>query len=181
MNDYTISTLKQYFSRAYSTDYFGQIIICFPEIGIKFNEKGAVLTDLTSCNHLSVGDWCQVGGHYFGASNNLPREGVDWSKTRFEPRMILAFFEIEGRVMSSVGNGKVKRIFCATGVLKKLQPELDWKLKISTPYAMGDGDEKFHTIVDAAHFVGKKNHPIKLIWADLLTKATETWVKSHLK
>ena len=178
MENYTISTLKQYLSRAYSTDHYGQIIICFPEIGIKFNEKGATLTDLTNYNHLSVGDWCQVGGHYFGASNNLPRVGVDWSKTRSEPRMILSFFEIEGKVMGSVGNGKVKRTFCATGVLEKLQPELDCKPEISTPCPKGEGDERFHIIVDAAHF-GKKNHPIKLIWVDLLTKVTETWVKSH--
>jgi len=169
MNNYEINGLKQFFSRAYIMDHFGKVAIAFQEIGIKFDEKNAVLTDGTIYNHLSVGDWCAVGGRLFGEVNYKPKEGVSWKEANDELRIILAFFEAEGKIIDSEGGGKVRRVFCATGIVfvdqcKYLRDRQGWPPKARTTYF--DGIE---ICLDALHYA-KRNHPVKLFSGELLLK-----------
>lgn len=178
MNEYEINSLKQFFSRAYIQEHFGKAVIGFREKGIKFYEKEAVLTDRTTYSHLSVGDWCSIGGRYFGESNYQPKEGVCWKEASDELRVILAFFEVEGKIINSEGGGKVRRIFCATGIMlvdqwRYLRDVHGWPPKVET--ACADGIE---ICLDALAY-GKRNHPVKLFAVDLLLKREKPELKKQ--
>ncbi len=176
MDDFESNNLKQFFSRAYITDHFGKVAIGFQEIGIKFHEKDAVLTDLTAYNHLSIGDWCVVGGRYFREANYRPKEGVTWKEANDKIRVIIAFFEIEGKVIKSGGGGKVKRIFCATGVpwtdeWKALRDRHRWPPKPRTEYI--DGIEIRLDVIAC----GNRNCPVKLFEVNMLIKREKPQAK----
>jgi len=176
MNDFESNNLKQFFSRTYIMDHFGRVAIGFQEIGIKFYEKDAVLTDMTAYNHLSIGDWCVVGGRYFDGVNYQPKEGVNWKEANDKPRVILAFFEIEGKITNSEGGGKVKRIFCATGIAwidegKSIRNKYGWPPKAKTEYVDG-----INICLDEI-VSSKRTCPVKLFEVNLLIKREKPQVK----
>lgn len=118
MDAMEIRNLKLFFSRDLVQGHPQGVEICFREKGIKFNESGAVLTDLTTYNGLTVGDWCFMPPSYFlDRSYYTFSDAIDWGMNMKMPRIIFAFFEIEAQIITVKRPVKIRRVFCATGVI----------------------------------------------------------------
>lgn len=121
MNTWRINALKQFFSINFVQRYRGAKFFCFREKGIKLDEGNAIFTDLTCYNQLLVGEWCHIDRFYYSSRSNYeerPELGIGLKKVQDKPRIILAFFEVQGAITHSHDKCRVKRIYCATGVEK---------------------------------------------------------------
>lgn len=179
MDAKTIRDLKLFFSRSFVTDIRGGVAMCFREKGIKFNEGGAILTDRTIYNELSVGDWCFVpDGRDFDRFNYPTKieEMVEGMETKMggknremimkTPRIILAFFEMEGSIIGLKRRVRVRRIFCATGIIKTAFEERAWG-RVSDPARITIEGSPINPIKIDTLYEDRRRYA-KLFQADLL-------------